>query len=197
MVPGSEIINNRVKVPSHFWTAYFCLDNNNKCQISSGFIGQNKTVKDLETELTKLYNVDSFELFDNSTKLPPKNKAIQKMKTSSFKIKRQWVIVWKRNFIKCFLCCYCYFWLNYYNCQLNHEENPAHALKRCTNMSVKILKNSSFPRIFLILRCLTVINNWNNYNMYKWTASYITLIWNKDCFCCCFVFVFIENNKKL
>uniref|UniRef100_A0A672L6S8 DNA/RNA non-specific endonuclease/pyrophosphatase/phosphodiesterase domain-containing protein n=1 Tax=Sinocyclocheilus grahami TaxID=75366 RepID=A0A672L6S8_SINGR len=79
VVPGTGNINNRVKVPSHFWTVYCCLDNNNRCQISSGFIGENKkdtpknkTVKDLETDLATLYNVDSFELFDNSTKLPPK-----------------------------------------------------------------------------------------------------------------------------
>ncbi|XP_058648120.1 endonuclease domain-containing 1 protein-like [Onychostoma macrolepis] len=82
VVPGSEIINNRVKVPSHFWTAFCCLDNNNKCQISRGFIGKNenippknKTVNDLETELATLYNVDSFELFDKSTKLPPKKQS--------------------------------------------------------------------------------------------------------------------------
>uniref|UniRef100_A0A8C2KPS0 Endonuclease domain-containing 1 protein-like n=1 Tax=Cyprinus carpio TaxID=7962 RepID=A0A8C2KPS0_CYPCA len=83
VVTGTEIIKNRVKVPSHFWTAYCCLDNNNKCQISSGFIGKNtndtpknKTVKDLEIELAKLYNVNTFELFDNSHQ---RNKVNQKM----------------------------------------------------------------------------------------------------------------------
>ncbi|XP_016390079.1 endonuclease domain-containing 1 protein-like [Sinocyclocheilus rhinocerous] len=59
VVPGTKNISNKVnvKVPSHFWTAYCCLDNNNKCQISGGFIGVNenitpkdKSVKDLETE---------------------------------------------------------------------------------------------------------------------------------------------------
>uniref|UniRef100_A0A672L4R6 Uncharacterized protein n=1 Tax=Sinocyclocheilus grahami TaxID=75366 RepID=A0A672L4R6_SINGR len=70
VVPGTGNIKNRVNVPSHFWTAYCCLDNNNKCQISSGFIGENKkdtpknkTVKDLETELATLYKVTSFKLF--------------------------------------------------------------------------------------------------------------------------------------
>ncbi|XP_043098023.1 endonuclease domain-containing 1 protein-like [Puntigrus tetrazona] len=77
VVPGASQIKNRVKVPSHFWTAYCCLDNNNKCQISRGFIGENKnitpkdkTVGELEKDLTTLYNVGSFELFDNSIKLP-------------------------------------------------------------------------------------------------------------------------------
>ncbi|XP_058637935.1 endonuclease domain-containing 1 protein-like [Onychostoma macrolepis] len=44
VVPGNNNINNRVKVPSHFWTAYCCLDNNNKCQISRGFIGENTNI---------------------------------------------------------------------------------------------------------------------------------------------------------
>ncbi|KTG01353.1 hypothetical protein cypCar_00048257, partial [Cyprinus carpio] len=60
VVPGTENISDKVNVtvPSHFWTAYCCLDNNNKCQILGGFIGENenilpeeKSVKDLETEL--------------------------------------------------------------------------------------------------------------------------------------------------
>ncbi|KAK7162183.1 hypothetical protein R3I94_004742 [Phoxinus phoxinus] len=82
VVPGTEKLKNRVNVPSHFWTAYCCLDNNNKCQISRGFIGENKnitpqniTVKDLETELAQLYKVSSFEVFHRSTapKLIEKN----------------------------------------------------------------------------------------------------------------------------
>uniref|UniRef100_A0A673M041 Endonuclease n=1 Tax=Sinocyclocheilus rhinocerous TaxID=307959 RepID=A0A673M041_9TELE len=70
VVPGASKINGRVNVSSHFWTAFCCLDNNNKCQISKAFIGENKnippkekTVKDLETELANLYKVESFELF--------------------------------------------------------------------------------------------------------------------------------------
>ncbi|XP_050957098.1 endonuclease domain-containing 1 protein-like [Labeo rohita] len=72
-------LNNRVNVPSHFWTAYCCLDQNNKCQISNGFIGKNenitpeeKTVKNLETELTTLYKT-SFEVFE-PTAHPPSQK---------------------------------------------------------------------------------------------------------------------------
>ncbi|XP_058640040.1 endonuclease domain-containing 1 protein-like [Onychostoma macrolepis] len=85
VVPGNNNINNRVTVPSHFWTAYCCLDNNNKCQISSGFIGKNEnitpkrnTVKDLETELATLYKVTSFQLFDYSTEPPAKKQKSQK-----------------------------------------------------------------------------------------------------------------------
>ncbi|XP_073698777.1 endonuclease domain-containing 1 protein-like [Garra rufa] len=70
VVPGNDNIRNTVNVPSHFWTAYCCLDQNNKCQISNGFIGENekdtpeeKSVNDLEIELATLYNVPSFELF--------------------------------------------------------------------------------------------------------------------------------------
>ncbi len=70
VVPGANKIKNRVNVPSHFWTAYCCLDNNNICKISSGFIGENtnitpktKTVKDLEKDLATLYKVTSFKLF--------------------------------------------------------------------------------------------------------------------------------------
>ncbi|XP_073698778.1 endonuclease domain-containing 1 protein-like [Garra rufa] len=58
VVPGTQNIKNRVNVPSYFWTAYCCLDNNNKCKISSGFIEDNKkvtpdekSVNDLEKEL--------------------------------------------------------------------------------------------------------------------------------------------------
>ncbi|KAL0151497.1 hypothetical protein M9458_053202, partial [Cirrhinus mrigala] len=29
VVPGTKNLNNRVNVPSHFWTAYCCLDNSN------------------------------------------------------------------------------------------------------------------------------------------------------------------------
>uniref|UniRef100_A0A9J7X756 Endonuclease domain-containing 1 protein-like n=1 Tax=Cyprinus carpio carpio TaxID=630221 RepID=A0A9J7X756_CYPCA len=85
VVPGTNNINNRVKVPSHFWTAYCCLDNNNKCQISGGFIGENenktpenKSEVDLEIELAKLYNVASFELFDYSTEPPTKKQKLNK-----------------------------------------------------------------------------------------------------------------------
>nr|XP_055062641.1 endonuclease domain-containing 1 protein-like [Misgurnus anguillicaudatus] len=67
-------INNRVRVPSHFWTAYCCNDKTNKL-ISGGAIGENsndnltpcqKPVKDLELELKDLYDVTSFSLFDNN-----------------------------------------------------------------------------------------------------------------------------------
>lgn len=73
VVPGNNIIKNRVRVPSHFWSAYCCKNETNQL-ISGGFIGENskgsiidsKTVKDLETELKNLYQVESFFLFDNN-----------------------------------------------------------------------------------------------------------------------------------
>ncbi len=79
VVPGINNINNRVNVPSHFWTAYCCLDQNKRCQISGGFIGENnnitpesKTVNDLQIDLAKIYKVAYFKLFDSSTAPPAK-----------------------------------------------------------------------------------------------------------------------------
>ncbi|RXN30538.1 endonuclease domain-containing 1 -like protein [Labeo rohita] len=53
VVPGNGKIKNRVNVPSHFCTAYCCLDNNNKCKISSGFIGKNENIRPKEENLDK------------------------------------------------------------------------------------------------------------------------------------------------
>ncbi|XP_051756739.1 endonuclease domain-containing 1 protein-like [Ctenopharyngodon idella] len=87
VTPGkNKIKKDRVNVPSHFWTAYCCLDKDNRCHFSGGFIGKNedkipeeKTVYELETELAKLYNVRSFEVFKSSTELiePKKRKIIK------------------------------------------------------------------------------------------------------------------------
>nr|XP_055062672.1 endonuclease domain-containing 1 protein-like [Misgurnus anguillicaudatus] len=73
VVPGNIKIKNRVRVPSHFWSAYCCKNKSNKL-ISGGVIGSNsqgsiidpKTVKNLETDLKNLYAVGSFFLFDNN-----------------------------------------------------------------------------------------------------------------------------------
>ncbi|XP_016105213.1 endonuclease domain-containing 1 protein-like [Sinocyclocheilus grahami] len=70
VVPGTNNINNRVNIPSHFWTAYCCLDNNNRCSDSQGAIGINDnnsnieymSVADLEEELEYLYG-RTFQLF--------------------------------------------------------------------------------------------------------------------------------------
>ncbi|XP_072513550.1 endonuclease domain-containing 1 protein [Salminus brasiliensis] len=55
-------LKNRVRVPSHFWTAYCCLDNNRRVTASSGFLGvnvnvpvQEMPVAYLEGNLTNLY----------------------------------------------------------------------------------------------------------------------------------------------
>ncbi|XP_052458745.1 endonuclease domain-containing 1 protein-like [Carassius gibelio] len=70
VVPGTSKIKEKVNVPSHFWTAYCCLDHNKECQISRGFIGENKntapnniTVNKLQGILENLYKVRSFQLF--------------------------------------------------------------------------------------------------------------------------------------
>ncbi|XP_053472093.1 endonuclease domain-containing 1 protein-like [Ictalurus furcatus] len=63
VVPGNNIMNNKVRIPSHFWTAFCCLDNNNQTNCSGAYIGENsndfapyrKSVLDVETELTQLY----------------------------------------------------------------------------------------------------------------------------------------------
>ncbi len=70
VVPGINNINNRVKVPSHFWTAYCCLDQNKRCSDSGGFIGTNDnnsnirrmSVAALEEDLRNLYG-RTFQLF--------------------------------------------------------------------------------------------------------------------------------------
>ncbi|KAI4895948.1 hypothetical protein NFI96_018483 [Prochilodus magdalenae] len=62
-------LKNRVRIPSHFWTAFCCLDNNLQKIISGGFIGENKkvavqgkTVTALEGQLTGLYG-QAFRIF--------------------------------------------------------------------------------------------------------------------------------------
>ncbi|KAF4115140.1 endonuclease domain-containing 1 protein-like [Onychostoma macrolepis] len=70
VVPGTRYLNNRVNVPSHFWTAYCCLDQNNRCSDSWGVIGTNDdnstiermSVSDLEEELENLYGA-TFQVF--------------------------------------------------------------------------------------------------------------------------------------
>ncbi len=70
VVPGIDNIKNNVTVPSHFWTAYCCLDQNNRCQISGGVIGTNDknsnirrmSVAALEGDLRNLYR-RTFQLF--------------------------------------------------------------------------------------------------------------------------------------
>ncbi|XP_050971965.1 endonuclease domain-containing 1 protein-like [Labeo rohita] len=74
VVPRRRKIPRILNVPSHFWTAYCCLDHNKECHISRGFIGENKnvtpnniTVNELERMLEKLYKVTSFKLFNTQT----------------------------------------------------------------------------------------------------------------------------------
>ncbi|KAI5090261.1 endonuclease domain-containing 1 protein-like [Silurus meridionalis] len=42
VVPGNTKLKNRVLIPSHYWTAFCCLDNNNKPKLSLGYYAENK-----------------------------------------------------------------------------------------------------------------------------------------------------------
>ncbi|XP_017572789.1 endonuclease domain-containing 1 protein-like [Pygocentrus nattereri] len=75
VVPGPDKIKNRVCIPSHFWTAYCCLDNNQQVIDSHGFLGenindpvQNMTIRDLEGKLTDLYGKGAFHIFGGKCK---------------------------------------------------------------------------------------------------------------------------------
>lgn len=67
VVAGNNInnkLNGKVQIPSHFWTAFCCLDNNNKTPYSGGYIGGNDgnnpvkslTRRRLERKLSHLYS---------------------------------------------------------------------------------------------------------------------------------------------
>ncbi|KAL7846051.1 hypothetical protein AOLI_G00242430 [Acnodon oligacanthus] len=67
---NKPLLNNKVRIPSHFWTAYCCLDNNLGVTDSRGFIGSNInvevdniTVSELEGKLTTLYGKGTFQVF--------------------------------------------------------------------------------------------------------------------------------------
>ncbi|XP_066518420.1 endonuclease domain-containing 1 protein-like [Hoplias malabaricus] len=63
-------LHNRVTVPSHFWTAYCCIDNNHRVTASGGYLGKNKNVPvealpvgELDKRLSALYGQRSFQVF--------------------------------------------------------------------------------------------------------------------------------------
>ncbi|XP_053333348.1 endonuclease domain-containing 1 protein-like [Clarias gariepinus] len=71
VVPGNTDMNGRVRVPSHYWTAFCCLDNRNNHRHSGGYVGENieqgkepQRIKrrDLEMRLRNLYRT-VFTLF--------------------------------------------------------------------------------------------------------------------------------------
>lgn len=68
-VNPAELLKNRVNVPSHFWTAYCCLDNNKKPITARGYLVPNSNqeprdyaVNNLDQELSRLYGTD-FKVF--------------------------------------------------------------------------------------------------------------------------------------
>ncbi|XP_029111961.1 endonuclease domain-containing 1 protein [Scleropages formosus] len=72
VVPGNNFINgNRVNIPSYFWSAYCCFDNNQKAIRRGGYINCNVkdttdpkeiSVRELESNLTNNYRV-TFSVF--------------------------------------------------------------------------------------------------------------------------------------
>lgn len=78
VVPSTEkeyltLKNSKVNVPTHFWTAYCCCDNNNKNCHFGGFIMQKEadepevftTSKNLNEKLSDLYNKKPFTVFSS------------------------------------------------------------------------------------------------------------------------------------
>ncbi|KAK1792957.1 hypothetical protein P4O66_001598 [Electrophorus voltai] len=72
VVPSNaDFIKNKVNVPSYFWTAYCCLDNNYRLVASGGYIAswngqiqlQSKSILDLEKDLASHYHIGAFPVF--------------------------------------------------------------------------------------------------------------------------------------
>ncbi|KAI4881853.1 hypothetical protein NFI96_026639 [Prochilodus magdalenae] len=69
-VPGSRVLRNHVSIPSHFWTAYCCLDSNLHVRASRGYIAFNENIPSVEMSvsmmdriLTDLYGHGNFTVF--------------------------------------------------------------------------------------------------------------------------------------
>lgn len=64
VVPGNRTLKNRVRIPSYFWSAFCCVDNNQKARYSGSYLGENHNdsklteldINVLEANLTRLYN---------------------------------------------------------------------------------------------------------------------------------------------
>ncbi|KAM7382814.1 hypothetical protein PAMP_002521 [Pampus punctatissimus] len=73
VVPGNININARVNIPKYFWSAYCCVDNNDRPQLSNAYYGNNDatnkvtpiTVANLDIMLGRDYQSPGFELFPN------------------------------------------------------------------------------------------------------------------------------------
>ncbi|KAI5616096.1 endonuclease domain-containing 1 protein-like [Silurus asotus] len=76
VVPGNTTLNNRVLIPSHYWTAFCCLDNNNIPKLSLGYYAENikgSEIKEvslwaLENELNIKYG-QNFAVFPGGCKM--------------------------------------------------------------------------------------------------------------------------------
>ncbi len=126
VVPGINNITNNVTVPSHFWTAYCCLDQNNRCQISGGVIGTNDrnsnirrmSVAALEGDLKNLYG-KTFQLFSNKSRQRLlQNKASQ----------REWLLgkhVLREPILSDVLCRLLYFHYNYNHYNISFQNHKS------------------------------------------------------------------------
>ncbi|XP_049326115.1 endonuclease domain-containing 1 protein-like [Astyanax mexicanus] len=82
VVPGTDKLKERVSIPSHFWTAYCCLDNNRKVIASGAFIGRNEhsstveemSVTELDRKLTVEYSKGEFTVFGGKCNKPDSNR---------------------------------------------------------------------------------------------------------------------------
>ncbi|MBN3311473.1 ENDD1 protein, partial [Atractosteus spatula] len=73
VVPGQNTMVNRVNIPSHFWNAYCCTDNNDVPLRAGGAIAENtdygyvdeKGLSDLQLQLRGLLHAQNFDIFQN------------------------------------------------------------------------------------------------------------------------------------
>ncbi|XP_067456203.1 endonuclease domain-containing 1 protein-like [Thunnus thynnus] len=79
VVPGNTNIKKRVNVPSYFWSAFCCGDNNDKPKLSGAYYGDNvesgnineiEDLEDLDTKLSKDYGY-TFKVFSDKCKQAP------------------------------------------------------------------------------------------------------------------------------
>lgn len=79
VVPGNTYINNKVNVPWYFWSAYCCVDNNNRPQLSGAYFALNYinqvneiSIADLDAALGRDYSTSGFQVFSGQCKpVPP------------------------------------------------------------------------------------------------------------------------------
>ena len=67
VVPGNTNMKGRVNIPSRFWSAYCCVDNNNVQQLSGAFYGNNDNSKTVTpTTVAGLNAILGYNVFGNN-----------------------------------------------------------------------------------------------------------------------------------